>query len=193
MLDRLRLLLQVTRSHGIARRYFVVNGFDGALTMLGLITGFYLSAAVEVHVVINACLGAAIALAMSGLSSAYISESAERRKELLELQQAMATDLDHTAHGWAARWTPILIAVVNGAAPLIISLVIITPLWLFQGGALKSLPPLETSIGVALAAIFMLGAFIGRISGTFMLWSGIKTLLVGLLTGVLIFLVEARL
>jgi hypothetical protein len=37
MLERLRLLVQLTRAHRIARRYFVTNGFDGALTMLGLI------------------------------------------------------------------------------------------------------------------------------------------------------------
>lgn len=193
MLDHLHRLLQVTRSHGIARRYFVVNGFDGALTMLGLITGFLLSATVEIRTVINACLGAAIALAMSGISSAYISESAERRKELLELQQAMARDLKTTTHGWATRWTPIFIAIVNGVAPLLISLVIILPLWLFQGGMLGHLPPLKTSIVVAFATIFMLGAFLGRVSGSFMVWSGIKTLAVGLVTAGLIFLVESRL
>jgi hypothetical protein len=36
-------LLRISRSHGILRRYFVVNGFDGALAMLGLMRGFLVS------------------------------------------------------------------------------------------------------------------------------------------------------
>jgi hypothetical protein len=54
-----------------------VNGFDGALTILGFIIGFTLSAETELAVVINSCLGASIALGMSGVNSAYISESAD--------------------------------------------------------------------------------------------------------------------
>ena len=79
LLSQARFLLEISRTHGIMRRYFVVNGFDGALTMLGLITGFLVSAPVELAVVIGSCLGAAIALGVSGVSSAYISEAAERR------------------------------------------------------------------------------------------------------------------
>jgi VIT1/CCC1 family predicted Fe2+/Mn2+ transporter len=50
--------------------------------------------------------------------------------------------------------------------------------------------PLETSIAVALGVLFLLGVFLGRISGTAWLWSGIRTLLVGLLTAALIFLIR---
>ncbi|MBN2701409.1 MAG: hypothetical protein JXR29_08165, partial [Methylothermaceae bacterium] len=66
----LRLLLHITQAHKIARRYLVTNGFDGALTMLGLLMGFYISGGTPLPVIINACFGAAIALVMSGLSSA---------------------------------------------------------------------------------------------------------------------------
>jgi hypothetical protein len=54
-----RLLLHVQGARGIARRYFITNGFDGALTMLGLMVGFFLSEDVDVSVAIKACLGAA--------------------------------------------------------------------------------------------------------------------------------------
>ncbi|MCW8893841.1 MAG: hypothetical protein OQL18_11070, partial [Deltaproteobacteria bacterium] len=84
MFKQLALLLDITRSRSLARRYFVVNGFDGALTMLGIIMGFYVSDRANLSIIINSCFGAAIALGMSGLSSAYISESAEQKKELQE-------------------------------------------------------------------------------------------------------------
>lgn len=82
LLTHVRFLLRITRTHDIVRRYFVVNGFDGALTMLGLIIGFQVSAPADLSVIVNAGLGAAIALGVSGMSSAYVSESAEQRRAL---------------------------------------------------------------------------------------------------------------
>ena len=73
MIAQLRFLLQLTHGHRIARRYFVTNGFDGALTMLGLTTGFYSADQVATPVVISACLGGAIALTVSGLSKSPTS------------------------------------------------------------------------------------------------------------------------
>jgi predicted membrane protein (TIGR00267 family) len=186
MIAQLRFLLQLTHGHRIARRYFVTNGFDGALTMLGLTTGFYSAGEVATPVVISACLGGAIALTVSGLSSAYVSESAEREKELKELEQAVAADLQHTAHGQAARWVPILIAFVNGLAPLLIALFIMLPLWLSQAGIALPLTALESSMVLAFVALFLLGAFLGTVSGRFWLWSGLRTLSVAALTAAVI-------
>jgi len=188
MFERLRLLVQLTHAHRIARRYFVTNGFDGALTMLGLIMGFYASGGVPVPVAISACLGAAIALTVSGLSSAYVSEAAERERELLALEQALVRDLGDTAHGAAARLVPLLIAAVNGLAPLLMALVIITPLWLVHAGFSLPLGALESAILVAFATLFLLGIFLGSISGRFWLWSGLRTLAIALLTAGIILL-----
>jgi predicted membrane protein (TIGR00267 family) len=188
LLQQVKFLFQITRSHGIARRYFVVNGFDGALTMLGLIIGFLLSESAELSVVINACLGAAIALGVSGTSSAYVSETAERRHALAKLEEAMLTDLGNSAHAEAVRWVPLMIAVVNGLAPLLISLLILTPLWLVMQGVNLPLPPLILAIIIALILIFLLGVFLGRISGISWLRSGLKTLLIALITSLLIYL-----
>lgn len=189
MLWRLRILFQITRSQAIARRYFVVNGFDGALTMLGMTMGFYLTGEVAVPVVISACLGAAIALGMSGLTSAYISEAAERRKELHELEEAMVKDMDDTMQAQATRLVPFVIAVVNGAAPFTISLLIISPLLLIDAGIAVPWDPLLTSIVSAYGLIFLLGVFLSRISRTFWLWAGLRTLTIAALTSALIYAV----
>ena len=187
-LARVHLGLYLSLSRGIIRRYFVVNGFDGALTMLGLLTGFHIGGKVTLDVVIGACLGAAVALAISGLTIAYLSESAERRRSLSELEAAIVTDLSGTAHSNAVWVLPPLIALVNGIAPLLISLIIITPLWLAHAGMALPLAPLPTSIATALLCIFGLGVFLGRVGGTSWLWSGIKTLLVALVTMLIILL-----
>ena len=188
LLHQTKFLLDITRPHDIVRRYFVVNGFDGALTMLGLIIGFLISTPTDLSIIVNVCLGAGIALGMSGLSSAYISEYAERRRALGELEQAMVSDLQDSAHGDAMRWIPLLIALVNGLAPLVISLLILTPLWLSIAGFSLPVPPLIAAIIVALSIIFLLGVFLGRIAGISWLRSGIQTLLVAVVTAVLIYL-----
>lgn len=185
---RLPFLLHITYSQGIARRYFVTNGFDGALTMLGLCLGFRISQTTDIDVAISACAGAGIALGMSGLSSAYISEVAERKKALAELEQAMITDLSSSAHGEAARIVPFMIAAVNGLAPLIICLLIISPLWLAQAGASLPAGPLEIAIGVAFAIITLLGVFLARVSQTPIVPTAFRTVLITVITASLILL-----
>jgi predicted membrane protein (TIGR00267 family) len=186
---KLEAALEVSRSEEITRRYFVVNGFDGALAMLGLLVGFGVSPPVALPVVITSCLATAFALGVSGISSAYISESAERRRSLAELEGAMVSSLSESHHARAATWIPWLVALVNGAAPLLIALLIISPLWLSHGGLALPIEPLWAAVGVALLIIFLLGVFLGRVGGTFWLWSGLQSLAVALFTICLIVLV----
>ena len=184
------LWLQLLHSRAIIRRYFVVNGFDGALTMLGLVTGFYLSGSSELNVIIAACLGATIALGISGVSSAYLSETAERQRSLAELEEAMVTDLSHTAPASASRVVALVVALVNGAAPVALALIILTPLWLARAGVVLPLPPLPMAILTAFLCIFALGVFLGRVGGTPWFWSGLKSLLIAVVTVLLILLFE---
>jgi predicted membrane protein (TIGR00267 family) len=185
-----KLGLHLTHSRGIVRRYFVVNGFDGALAMLGLLTGFYLGPAVELGVVIGACLGATVALGMSGVTSAYLSESAERRRSLSKLEQAMLTDLADSEHANEARLVPWVIALVNGAAPVAMALLIMVPLWLALLGVPLPLAPLPSAIATAFLCIFGLGVFLGSVGGTHWLVSGAKAVLIAVATVLIILLVQ---
>lgn len=187
LLETGRSLLAVSHAHGIVRRYFVVNGFDGALTMLGLVIGFLIGGPAKPSVVIDACLGVAIALGISGVSSAYLSETAERRRALKDLEDTMLTNLEDSSHGAAARWIPMLVALTNGAAPLLLSLLIIMPLWLDRDGFSLPLPPLQVSACIALLIIFLLGVYLGRVAGVSWLKSGVRTLLIAALTATLIY------
>ncbi len=188
-LKQIKTLLVVSDSGKIMRRYFVVNGFDGTLTMLGIIMGFHVSDRVDLTVVITTCLAGALALGMSGISSAYISEAAERRRTLTQLEKAMATTLDESHHARAATWVPWLVALVNGIAPLFFALIILVPLWLARSGVVLAPGPLPAAMAVALVIIFLLGVFLGRVGGTFWLWSGLQSLAVALVTAGLIYLI----
>lgn len=185
--------LHMHRAKGIMRRYMVTNGFDGALTMLGLMAGFAGAGAssADLDVAIKACLGAAIALFMSGLSSAYLSESAERKKELDELERALISDLSESHYGQASRLLPLLVALVNGLAPLVISLIIILPLWLAHNGFALPASPFVTAIATSLGMIFLLGVLLGRLSREFWLWSGLRALAIAGITAMVIFMLDA--
>jgi predicted membrane protein (TIGR00267 family) len=191
-LKQVALLLRITNSQDIIRRYFVVNGFDGALTMLGIIVGFSLGSTTSLTVTINACVGAAIALAISGLSSAYISEHAELKHTLMELENIMLVNMENTVHGQAARWVPIFVALVNGLSPLVISLLIIAPLWLADAGVSLIFSPLLMASIIAMTLVFFLGIFLGHVSGVSWLISGLRTLLISLVTIFLIYLFSKK-
>lgn len=175
-----QLLSHVRRASSIARRYLVTNGFDGTLTMLGMLTGFYISGTTNLSVAISACLGAAVALFISGLSSAYLSEKAERKKELRELEKALVHDLGESDYGQASRYLPMLVALVNGLSPLLLSLLILLPLLAANNGYALPFSPFIYAILLALVCIFFLGVFLGKISESFWLWSGLRTLIIAI-------------
>ena len=177
-----RALLHAKRAQGIARRYFITNGFDGALTLLGLMVGFASSDDVTLPTAIKAGLGAAIALFMSGISSAYLSENAERKKELRDLEDALLSDLSESDYGKASRYVPIMVALVNGLSPLLIALLILTPLWLAEFGMQLPVSPFVAAIIVSMFIIFLLGIMLGRLSKEFWLWTGLRTLTIAGLT-----------
>lgn len=192
LIQHIRSLWHLSQAGLIARRYFVTNGFDGALTMLGILFGFYTGKEVSLVVVITACLGAAIALGVSGFTSALLSETEERKKELKELEESLVASLEDSDYGKASQIIPLVIAAVNGLSPFLISIFIIVPLWLeeVEIDLPLSLGPLETGIGFAFLAILFLGIFLGRLSGTFWLWSGLRAVLIGLVTAGIIFLIS---
>jgi predicted membrane protein (TIGR00267 family) len=192
LIQQIRSLWKLSQAGQIARRYFVTNGFDGALTMLGILIGFYTGGEVPLVVAISACLGAAVALGISGFTSALLSETEERKKELKELEESLVAPLEGSDYGKASQITPWVIAAINGLSPFLISLFILVPLWLEEAGMGLPLPlgPLETGIAFSFLAILFLGIFLGRISGTFWLWSGLRAVLIGLVTAGIIFLIS---
>jgi predicted membrane protein (TIGR00267 family) len=135
-------------------------------------------------------MGAAVALGISGISSAYISEQAERKKQLRELEDAMIRDLSESTHEKSSKTIPIFVAVVNGASPFIISVITLAPLFISQKYDFIVFDPLLISIITAFTLIYFLGVYLGKISNTFWLWSGLRTLLIALVTTMVIYFIS---
>ncbi len=95
MIEKFKTYSKITNLWGIARRYFVNNFYDGMLTVLGILLGFFViilkedQPLIESHLVILTGLGSSISMLISGLTGSYLSEKAEQKKIKEELNRAM--------------------------------------------------------------------------------------------------------
>jgi len=174
----------------ISRRYFVINSFDGALSMIGVILGAKIAGIENPLSVIWLGLSIALTMGISGFSGAYIAEKAERTRYIKEMEAALATKLTNSILNEACRTASFLIAVIDALSPVVVSLVSIIPFVLAYFGMLTMDAAVFLSLAIICALIFLLGAFLGRISRESWAAYGLKMLVIGLITAAILVLVE---
>jgi predicted membrane protein (TIGR00267 family) len=187
ILTRAREYDQLVNIGEIARRYFAMNAFDGVLTIIGVLVGNLTAGVADPRIVLSTGLATSVAMGISGLWGAYLTETAERQRELDELSQFTLTDLDDTRIGRASRVAAVTVAVVDGLSPFLAAVIVLTP---FLGADLFSeiTWAYYTSLLIALAALFALGLFLGRVSRGNVVVFGIKTVLAGVVSIVISYL-----
>jgi predicted membrane protein (TIGR00267 family) len=174
----------------IARRYFVKNGFDGSMTMLGIIVGTLVSSK-QPEVVLTAGLATCLAMGISGVSGAYMTERAERKRDLKDLESAMITKLDGCVISDATRFVSFYAALVDGGSPIVTALISLSPFFLLLFGLITVEVAYIVSIAVTLVTLFLLGVFLGRVAKENALLYGIQTLVAGAITVVIVVLLGA--
>jgi predicted membrane protein (TIGR00267 family) len=173
----------------IARRYFAMNAFDGVLTIIGVLMGNYTAHVRDPTVVIVTGFSTCIAMGISGLWGAYLTESAERKRDLGDLESHTLTDLSGTKIGRASRAAVVVVALVDGLAPFLAALVVLLPF--FFGALLADIVfSYYVSLGMALAVLFALGAFLGRVSKESLIISGLKMIGAGLVSILLTYILD---
>jgi predicted membrane protein (TIGR00267 family) len=187
--------LELTQGVEIARRYLAMNAFDCALTMLGLVVGGLVSMAAlgpetVFQTTLLAAVGTSMAMAISGFSGSYLTESAEREREVEEMGKAMLADMSNSMYAKATRVTSVVVAVVDGLAPSVAAIIVVAPLLLVPFGFLEVYTAFFAAIGTCMILLFGLGLFLGSVSGKSMWGYGAKTLLAGILTAVFMFLIS---
>ncbi len=166
---------KITKMSNILRRYFVMNAFDGVLTIFGVLMGAYIAGLTGTAEVLRIGVGACIAVGISGVWGAFFTEAAERKKELKSLEKSLHRKLSGTDIEEAYGYATFFAAVVDGASPLL-AVVALIPFMFY---------PAETayfvSFGFSLLLFFILGTFLGKISKENILVSGMKFLAAGIL------------
>lgn len=170
---------RITGFWKIARRALANNGFDGVLTMIGVLMGSYLGNVHDAILVIRIGVATSISIGVSGLWGAYLAESAERGRELTELERISLTDLSDTKIGRASRMAVFIVSAVDGLSPLVFSLIVLIPLFFTPliGDIIISY---AISMVIALLSLFGLGVFLGNISGRSLIGYGVRTTVAGL-------------
>jgi len=187
MVSRLtRLLRALERDdvRSISRRYFISNGFDGALTSVGIAVGSYLSGVPDGVTVFKIGIGAAIGLGTSGVWSVWEIERAEKRAELTRIERAMLTDLTETQIQRQKAGARQVNALMSGIGPVIGIVFPMIP-FLFEGRFLGLGDATLISLGVAVSILFVFGAYLADISKQNWIVAGARMGLAGIVVALL--------
>ena len=184
--QRIREYSEITDLGPIARRYFVIGAFDGALTILGIIVGATAAGVGdrEKAIVLTASLSAAIALAVSSAVGAFEAERVEKKLDISSLERAMLTRLSEE-HKGAFRFAAYTSALVHGVAPLIAALPPVVPfLFLpFESAAIAALV-------LTLIFLFAMGAYLGSLVRERIVVTGLRFIGAGLATALILWLLK---
>ncbi len=175
----------------IARRYFIKNGFDGSMTVLGIIVGSWIVGVTKPEIIVTAGLAACLAMGVSGLFGAYMTEKAERKRHLKTLEAAMLTDLSDSIQSDASNFVSAYAAFVDGASPMLTAVISLVPFILTLKGAFVIWDAYTASFILTLATLFSLGLYLGRIAKENILLYGIQTVAAGLLIVAIVLLLGA--
>jgi predicted membrane protein (TIGR00267 family) len=148
----------------ISRRYFISNGFDGALTSVGVIVGAFLTGITDGMTVIRIGLGATVGLGTSGLWSVWEIERAEKRAELATLERALLTPLDNTELSRRKAGARAVNAAASGLGPVTGMLVPLSP-FVLVGTVLSPLEATVAGIILGVGLLFSFGAYLGGVTG----------------------------
>jgi len=187
MVSRLKRLLRALERddvRSISRRYFISNGFDGALTSVGIAVGSYLSGVPDGVTVFKIGIGAAIGLGTSGVWSVWEIERAEKRAELTRIEHAMLTDLTETQIQREKAGARQVNALMSGIGPVIGVVFPMIP-FLFEGTLLGLRDATLVSLGVAVSILFVFGAYLADISKQNWIVAGARMGLAGIVVALL--------
>jgi len=185
---KIRNYIKISGVSPISRRYFVMNAFDGATTVVGIVLGAHVAEITNQLWIISSGLGAALAMGLSGFAGAYMTEEAERTMRLKSLEKSMLRDLSESVVGEASRFASIWTGIVDGVSPFVSAIACLVPFLLSYYGMISIDFAIQLSIAVGLFLMFLLGAFLGKISDRNVILHGVKTLCVGLILIVVLLL-----
>jgi predicted membrane protein (TIGR00267 family) len=167
-----------------------MNAFDGILPVIGILMGGLLTLSFQDPILVYqtslvAIIGTSFAMLISGITSSYLTESAERKRDIKELEQSLLTDLGKTAIVKAQRTTTLVVSLINGLSPALAALATVVPLLIPLFMTISVDLAFIMSIAVGLMILFVLGMFLGSVSQTNGIVYGIKTLGAGIIVVVM--------
>ncbi|MEM2943185.1 MAG: VIT1/CCC1 transporter family protein [Methanomassiliicoccales archaeon] len=181
LLGRLRVYSRVTKLDAILRRYFIIGAFDGALTILGVILGAAAAGHLTREIVLSSGIGGGIALAISSIVGAYEAERMECRVLQTNIERAMLSPISGTEFDEVLKVSAVLSSLIHGLAPLLAALIPVSP-FIFLDVKTAAV----MSITITLLFLFFMGFYFGKLAREKMIMSGLRFVLVGIITSLVI-------
>jgi predicted membrane protein (TIGR00267 family) len=189
LFGKVRVYLRITKASGIARRYFVMNGFDGAMTVFGIVLGSWIAGVSKSKIIVLAGLGACLAMGLSGFFGALMAEKAERERHLKEMEEATNNNVD-PIHYEAARFVTFYVALIDGLSPALTAIISLMPFILVSAELMPIWNAYVTSLTLSLATLFLLGIYLGKVAKENGWLYGVAMLTVGAFTALIVFLIQ---
>ena len=138
----------------------------------------------HIDIVIYAGLSAGVALAISSAVGAYEAERVEKLLDKASLEKALLKDVCEE-HDEAFRSAALISALIHGVAPLIAAIIPLIPLILITDLAIGTL----ISVVTTLSLLFIMGAYLGNLVKEKVFTTGMRFVLAGLGTAVILMLI----
>lgn len=179
----IRKYIKMLVEHEIVRRYIIINSFDGALTVLGIVFIEFISGISEPEMVFLPCIGAAIAMLVSGIWGAYFAERAETKKDIRALESHLLRNLEKSLFARNKKRLAVISSLTFGLSPFMTALIITVPFFFASAGAISIDLAYYFSFGLVAAVLFILGVFAGRIGRENIIKQGLLMVLAGFAIG----------
>lgn len=171
-------------------RYFVRGLVDGSLSCLGVVIGASAAiglAAPAKWIIISAGLGGGIANGLSNILGAYMAEKAVVYKRFEEVEKAMLkSKAVRDSEVGERRIRKIYSSgIMDGLATILGALLPVIPFFIIGANL-----ALWASVGLTLGLLFVLGAYVGKISKENLMLSGIKMAAFGAVAAVIAALIK---
>ena len=163
--------------------HFVRGIIDGLLSTLGVVIG---ASAADNVIILSAGIGGAVANGVSNLLGAFSSEEYKGQLEIQKLENAMLNKgIEDSLIGKNMKKERIKAGFLDGGSTIIGGFIPVMPFIL-----LDSSQALLWSVLCTVLTLFILGAYIGKVSKKWIILSGLKLMILGALTALLVHLIQ---
>ena len=159
---------------------FVTNSFDSILAAIGVDAGGF-NPNVDPLTLALSIIGGGIAMGVfSAAIGVYLSERAERLKELRDLERKVQASLRDSIYWYIARLAPVYIALWSGFGAILFPITIAVPYLVAVTNYIPVKLAYASSLAIAFFELGFLGLYLAKVSGDSKLKSIARTVLAGL-------------
>jgi len=182
--EKIHMYIEISRVGEISRRYFVMNAFDGLLTIIGVIMGSFISGVNSSKIIIGTGIAASWAMGVSGFIGALITEKSERERKVKDIEKAILTQLNGSILEKAERFAVLVAALIDGLSPLLVSFISISPLFLSLYNLISLYHSLVLSLFISIFLLFVLGLYLGKNARGNILYYGAIMVIAGIIVAI---------